>query len=400
MSAANEIPIRTTLCSLAGRLLGRTAVAYLGAVSRASTSIPIIGTHLQPVADAAAMGAWMARQIPAFLQQRSVGAESDRPTPTTPYSHSETLAACAASLAGMAPAIEEWPPAARTPPVVAMARQRERFLLHSSVPYGTHPAQVLDIWRSASAPPKPAPVLVFVPGGAWLYGKSRHQGHALLSFMAARGWVCYAIDYRVSPRHRWPRHIMDVKAAVAWVRANAAIHGGDPGFLAIAGASAGGHLAALAAMSREDAEFDAELGDADASVDAAVSFYGRYDWEDRSSVERDQFMGFLEHLVVKRAQSSHPQIFRSASPMARITTATPPFFVVHGSADSVIPVAQARHFVDRLRRESQSPVGYLELPGAQHAFDLLDGARTGPACLAAATFLDAMYLRHSAPVAV
>lgn len=342
----------------------------------------------------------MARQVPAFLQQHAQGTADERRTRQTSYSHSDTVEACEASLAGMVPRVSVWPPAVRTLPVVAMARERERFLLRSSVPYGTHPSQVLDVWRSSSMPPKPAPVLVYVPGGAWLYGKSRHQGHALLSLMATRGWVCYAIDYRTSPRHRWPRHIMDVKAAVAWARANADAHGGDPGFVAVAGASAGGHLAALAALSREDAEYGPDSSSADAGVDAVVSFYGRYDWEDRSTVERDQFMGFLEHVVVKQKQDSHPDVFRSASPMARITTTAPPFFVVHGSADSVIPVAQARAFVDRLRQESHSPVGYLELRGAQHAFDLIDGARTGAACLAAATFLDAMYRRHSAPIAL
>ncbi|MDG4669410.1 alpha/beta hydrolase [Mycobacterium sp. 236(2023)] len=342
----------------------------------------------------------MARQIPGFLQQHTSGDDGDQRSGPAPYSHEDTVEACEASLAGMIPRIENWPPATRTPPVVAMARQRERFLLHSSVSYGPHPAQVLDVWRSATAPLKPAPVLVFIPGGAWLYGKARHQGHALLSLMAARGWVCYAIDYRTSPRHQWPRHIMDVKAAVAWVRANAPTHGGDPGFVAVAGASAGGHLAALAALIHEDDDFGVESGCADAGIDAVVSFYGRYDWEDRSTVERDQFMGFLEHLVVKKTQASHPGVFRSASPMARINSTAPPFFVVHGSSDSIIPVAQARDFVDRLRTQSHSPVGYLELPGAQHAFDLFDGARTGPARLAAAAFLDAMYLRHSAPIAV
>jgi acetyl esterase/lipase len=68
------------------------------------------------------------------------------------------------------------------------------------------------------------------------------QGYALMAELAAQGWVCLSIGYRVSPRHRWPRHVMDVKAAVAWARANVQHFGGDPNFVAIAGCSAGGHL--------------------------------------------------------------------------------------------------------------------------------------------------------------
>ncbi len=94
-------------------------------------------------------------------------------------------------------------------------------------------------------PAEPAPVLLFVPGGAWVHGSRILQGYALLSHLAEQGWVCLSIDYRVAPHHRWPRHITDVKAAIAWARANVDKFGGDRNFVAVAGCSAGGHLAAL-----------------------------------------------------------------------------------------------------------------------------------------------------------
>lgn len=251
---------------------------------------------------------------------------------------------------------------------------------------------MLDVWRAREAPVRPAPTLIYVPGGAWLHGSRRYQGHTLLAHLAERGWLCLAIDYRVSPRHRWPRHIMDVKAAIAWARANVSTFGGDPGFVAIAGASAGGHLATLAALSPGDAVFDCEQGGIDTRVDAAVSLYGRYDWEDRSTPERDRFMGFLENLIVRQTQRNAPAVFRNASPIARIGEGAPPMMVVHGSGDSVIPVEQARDFIRELRSRSSSFTGYLELPGAQHGFDLIDGARTGVTCSAVGRFLDAIYL--------
>ncbi len=108
-----------------------------------------------------------------------------------------------------------------------------------------------------------------------------------------------------------------------------------------------------------------------------MGIYGRYDWEDRSTAERARFVDFLERMVVKRRIDKHPDIFRKASPIARVHAEAPPFLVVHGTGDSVIPVAQARSFVERLRAVSHSVVGYVELPGAGHAFDMIDGARTG-----------------------
>ena len=105
--------------------------------------------------------------------------------------------------------------------------------------------------------------------------------------------------------------------------------------------------------------------------------YGRYDWEDRSTAERARFVDFLERIVVRRKIAKHPEIFRNASPIARVHADAPPFLVIHGTGDSVIPVEQARSFVARLRTASHSVVSYVELPGAGHAFDMIDGARTG-----------------------
>ena len=84
-------------------------------------------------------------------------------------------------------------------------------------------------------------------------------------------------------------------------------------------------------------------------------------------------------------------MFRSASPIARVHQDAPPFLVIHGSNDSVIPVEQARSFVERLRSVSRSVVSYVELPGAGHGFDLTDGARTGAMATAIGLFLNQVY---------
>jgi acetyl esterase/lipase len=115
-------------------------------------------------------------------------------------------------------------------------------------------------------------VLVFIPGGAWVFGRRELQGHALMAHLARRGWVCLSVQYRSSPKHRWPRQMTDVKAAIAWARAHVQEFGGDPNFVAVAGCSAGGHLATLAGLTANDPQWQAKLPvDADTSVDAVVS---------------------------------------------------------------------------------------------------------------------------------
>ena len=87
-------------------------------------------------------------------------------------------------------------------------------------------------------------------------------------------------------------------------------------------------------------------------------------------------MDFLERVVVKRSQRRHPEVFEQASPCSRCRPDAPPFLVVHGTEDGLIPVGEAQEFVERLRAVSDDAVNYVELPGAGHGFDLTDGART------------------------
>ena len=375
-------------------LLRARPADYALALSVAGASLPVVGKHLEPLGGVTAMGVWGARMAPQALSTMT----KDWLTPGSYGArHRGTESArdvAVAALRGVVSSADldaEWPAADPTPPIWDALRQR-RYVYRRGVHYGDHPAQLLDVWRRKDLPTGPAPVLIFVPGGAWVHGRSMGQGSALMSRLAELGWVCLAIDYRVAPHHRWPRHITDVKTAIAWARANVDKFGGDRNFIAVAGCSAGGHLAALAGLTPGDPGFQSKLPEgADSSVDAVVGIYGRYDWEDRSTPERDRFVDFLEQVVVKRRIARHPEVFRDASPMARAHRDAPPFLVIHGNKDSVIPVEQAQSFVQRLRAVSRSTVGYLELPGAGHGFDLIDGERAGVAAHATSLFLNQVY---------
>jgi acetyl esterase/lipase len=238
-------------------------------------------------------------------------------------------------------------------------------------------------------------VLVQIPGGAWVYGNKQNQAYPLLSHLAARGWVCVSISYRLAPKNPWPAQIHDVKRALAWVKDNVAEFGGDPGFVVVTGGSAGGHLASLAALSSDDPALQPGFESADTSVAAAVPLYGRYDWVSRAGLGRGQFIPFLERAVVRKRFVDAPEVFREASPLYRVHPEAPPFFVVHGTADSLIPVEEGREFVDALRKVSSSAVGYLEVPGAQHAFDLFGSPRARHTATAVESFLNSVWTRRT-----
>jgi len=249
---------------------------------------------------------------------------------------------------------------------------------------------LIDVYRN-KAHPTGAPILIYVHGGAWVPVTHKdHQGKPLMLHLASRGWVCFAPNYRLSPPAVFPDHIIDVKKAIAWVREHAEEFGGDPTFIAIAGGSAGGHLSALAALTPNDPEYQPGFEDADTSVDACVPFYGVLDFTNDAGIPavKGRIWFLLEPIVMKKKLSESREDYVKASPLHRVRADAPPFFVIHGKHDSLVPVAEPRHFVERLRAVSHSPVVYAELPGTQHAFDVFPSIRSAHVVRAVERFLD------------
>lgn len=254
----------------------------------------------------------------------------------------------------------------------------------------------LDLYLPDVADLTGAPVLLQVHGGAWSLGRKDHQGQPLVYRMAAQGWICVTINYRLAPRDPFPAQIIDVKSAIAWIKENIAAYGGDPEFVAITGGSAGGHLASLAALTSGDPAYQPGFEDADTSVQAAVPFYGVYDFDGASGLRTAELMRdrFLADRVMQVPFTQSPEAYQAASPMARITDQAPDFFILHGTNDTLVDVGQARAFVQRLRAVSENRVVYAELPGAQHAFDVLNSIRSAHAVRAVDRFLDWSWNRH------
>jgi acetyl esterase/lipase len=267
-----------------------------------------------------------------------------------------------------------------------------------NIPYVSEagPRQELDVY-APRAGVRDAPVLLQVHGGGWVIGNKREQALPLMNHLAARGWICVAANYRLSPRATFPDHLVDLKRALAWIRDNIADFGGNPDFVATTGGSAGGHLCSLLALTANDPEYQPGFESADTSVRACVPFYGVYDFTNHHNLQAQHGMElFLSRLVMKKRLADDPEAFRRASPMHRIHADAPPFFVVHGSHDSLASVEEARHFAELLRKTSKAPTVYAEIPGAQHAFEIFHSLRTSHVVRAVDRFLSwvhSSYLR-------
>jgi acetyl esterase/lipase len=205
---------------------------------------------------------------------------------------------------------------------------------------------LLDLYRHRSHPSR-RPTLIYLHGGAFRFGSKRFGARPLLYRLASQGWVCVSANYRLLPAARFPDPLIDVKKVISWVREHGGEYGAAPTAVFLAGSSAGGHLASMAALTPNDPVFQPGFEGADTSVAGAISLYGYYgpvasDWP---------------------------------SPLAYVNTNAPPFFVVHGDQDTLVIVEDARSFVEQLRMTSSNPVAHAELPGAQHGFDQLRSRR-------------------------
>jgi acetyl esterase/lipase len=233
--------------------------------------------------------------------------------------------------------------------LLPLSRRRRDVERVANISYGDAGRRnLLDLYRHR-ARPSGGPVLIHLHGGGYDQGRKNSQSLPLLYRLASQGWTCVSANYRLRPAAQHPDHLIDLKKVIAWVRAHGHEYGADPALLFVSGSSAGGHMAALAALTPNDPTFQPGFENADTSVTAAIGLNGYYG-------------------------NSYGQ-GSGSSPLAYVRPDAPPFFLAHGDHDTVVAVDNARHFADKLRGVSTNPVVYAELPGAQHAFDLFPSLR-------------------------
>ncbi len=273
--------------------------------------------------------------------------------------------------------------------------KREGVRKHSHISYAdAGKRNLLDIYHPLEPREGGFPVLLQVHGGAWMIGEKEQQALPLMYHMAQRGWLCVAINYRLSPKAAFPAHIIDVKKAIAWIREHIAEYGGNPDFIAITGGSAGGHLSSLAALTPNRREWQPGFEQVDTTLQAAVPFYGVFDFLDRSEIRPEMSMQQMlaDRVMQCTLQESRP-LWEAASPLDHISAAAPPMFVIQGTHDSLVWVEEARAFVSALQAVATEPVAYAELPGAQHAFEIFHSVRTDHSVNAVGHFLEWSHAR-------
>jgi acetyl esterase/lipase len=251
------------------------------------------------------------------------------------------------------------PPPAHTLPIPPARPGPGGVRMHLGVPYaaipGLRPLE-LDLYLPPSG--EHVPVVVFLHGGGWRVGSRHAAGPAYrgaspspFERVAQAGVAVASVDYRLSGEATWPAQLHDAKAAVRWLRTRADELGLDPARIAAWGESAGGHLAELLGLVRDPAlEGDIGLTGASSAVSAVVAWYAP---SDVAAVATDLGADPLD-ATTREAQllgapaAEVPELAAQASPINRVTADAPPFLLLHGHADRLIPCVQSERFYDAL----------------------------------------------------
>ncbi len=191
----------------------------------------------------------------------------------------------------------------------------------------------LDLYHAKSRPVR-CPIFIHLHGGALRSGKKDNDALPVLYHLARHGWLCVSANYRLQPRATFAEQVTDIRQVVAWAKAHGADYGGDPDFVMLGGGSSGGHLAAL-------------IGLQPGLVNAVVALYGQF------------YYGPPDE-----------------APITHVNANAPPFLLLHGDRDNLIPVEGTRKFAQKLRSVSSNPVVYVALPHAEHNFDQFNSVRS------------------------
>lgn len=250
----------------------------------------------------------------------------------------------------------------------------------------------LDLYAPASPIRRPAPVIVFLHGGGWS-GGTRTTGPDFSRYFAREGFAMASIEYRLTPSITFPANVEDVRTAVRWLKANAAAHALDPDRICLWGASAGGHLAAVAALAPRGMFEGPDNLNYTSTVRCALDAYGptRFDLMD---AQTEQERAALQPSVVTgpggrgaggRGSVAHsdpaspesrllggpvpglPDRVRAASPLTYVGKDAPPFLIMHGLADNSVPHAQSVMLYDALK-DAGHEVTLRLVDGLPHTF--------------------------------
>ncbi len=209
------------------------------------------------------------------------------------------------------------------------------------------------------------PCIVWICGGGWLrMDKSAHL--AYLAQLAQKGFAVASVEYRTSNEGSFPMQLVDVKAAIRYLKAHAERYRINRDAFGVMGESAGGYLACMAAL---DMDASLEVGDylvQSSQVQAACPWYPPTDLATFPHENEKQAAASAESLMMGFSVMDHPEKAKENSPVSKVTPAAPPFFIIHGNEDKTVPFSQSEELYEVLEKAG-CDVTLLALDGADHA---------------------------------
>ena len=242
--------------------------------------------------------------------------------------------------------------------------------VRKDIEYGHTPQRplLLDLYSPKEAN-GPVPGLIFIHGGGWSAGRKEDYRIYGLTF-AQLGYVVASVQYRLSREAPYPAAIHDVKAAVRWMRSEAASISVDPDRIGVAGGSAGGHLSMMVGYTSDVEAFDGQSGHPAVSsrVQAVVDLYGPADLT-TDFAKRQSAPGEVLNRFLGGTYEEQTDRYVAASPIQYVTPDDPPTLILHGTVDEVVPINQSDLLAAKLETAGV-PYIYDRLPGWPHAMDV------------------------------
>lgn len=250
------------------------------------------------------------------------------------------------------------------------------------LPYAEQsPSQILDIWYPNEESQKSYPVIVHFHGGGFKYGGHREDSAEPILRGIDRGYAVVSVEYRKSEEARFPAMLYDAKAAIRFLKTNAEKYQLDPDKIALWGPSAGGWIAAMTALTVGNPAFeDRSMGNAqaDSQVSAVIDWCGPCGgflamdaaYEKNPSRQPEQIHNeadSAESEFMGIALPKIPELVRMANPCTYVNKEMPPFMIVHGTEDRIVPIEQSITFAKTIQEiAGEEKVRFYMAEGAPH----------------------------------
>jgi acetyl esterase/lipase len=222
-----------------------------------------------------------------------------------------------------------------------------------------HQRQKLDLYVPENSG-ELMPLIVWIHGGGWMGGS---KSHCPPLPWTGKGYVVASIDYRLSQDAKFPAQIEDCQAAIRWLRLHAKEYRIEPDRIVAWGGSAGGHLASLLGTAGDVSDWEQRLPSVSSRVQAVIDWYGR---ADLTRVSTDPTLADSPSaLLLGGCGKEVAELAKKASPILHVSKDDPPFLIIHGTLDSLVPVRQSQAFAGALK-EAGVDSHLVILEGASH----------------------------------